>query len=229
MAGLPLIAHTIGQALESETITRVVVSTDDTEIADIARRFGAEVPFLRPAEHAEDLSPDIDVLRHALSWLADHDGYAPELVVHLRPTGPVRRVVIIDEAVRMMIGNPTADSLRSVSQAGQTPYKMWRIGQEGYLEPLLEVEGLPECQSMPRQMLPQVMWQNGYVDVIRPTTILVQESMCGRRTLPFVVDEPVYEIDYPESIPLVEEALRRLKDRARSPQEHIDRPIRHSV
>ena len=92
IAGKPLIAYSIEHALQSRYVTRTIVSTDDPEIADVARGLGAEVPFLRPSEFAQDLSPDIDVFRHALTWLRDRQGYQCELVVHLRPTGPVRRV-----------------------------------------------------------------------------------------------------------------------------------------
>jgi CMP-N,N'-diacetyllegionaminic acid synthase len=210
LLGKPLIAYSIEHAQASAHINRVIVSTDDAGIAAIARQWGAEVPFMRPAEYAQDLSPDIDVFRHALIWLAEHEGYQPELVVHLRPTGPVRRVELIDQAISQILAHPEADALRSVSQPIQTPYKMWRMDDDGYLQPLLQVDGLPDCQSMPRQILPQVWWQNGYVDVIRPRAILEMNSMTGQRVLPFVVNEPIYEIDYPDSIPIVEATLKRL-------------------
>lgn len=210
IGGRPLIAHSIEQARQSLHITRVVVSTDDDVIADISRSFGAEVPFIRPAEMAEDFSPDIDVFRHAICWLRDHEGYCPELVVHLRPTGPVRRVQLIDKAIEQMLQHPEADSLRSVSCPMQSPYKMWHIGKDGYLESLLRIEDLPDAHSMPRQMLPEVFWQNGYVDIIRPRTILEQDSMSGSKVLPYIVQEPIYELDYPESIVAVEAALERL-------------------
>ena len=207
LAGRPLIAHTIERALECVRITRVVVSTDDAEIAETARRYGAETPFERPAEYAQDHSPDLDVFRHALRWLEEHEGYRPELVVHLRPTGPVRRVELIDRAIELLLAHPEADSLRSVSRPVQTPYKMWRIGSDGLLWPLLSVIGQPDAHSLPRQLLPDVYWQNGYVDVLRPRTILELGSMAGGKVLPFVIEEPIYEIDYPDSLPAVERAL----------------------
>ena len=87
VAGKPLIAHSIRQALESKYISRVIVSTDDEEIADVSRQWGAEVPFMRPAEFSQDQSLDIEVFDHALRWLKKNEAYEPELVVHLRPTG----------------------------------------------------------------------------------------------------------------------------------------------
>src|SRR4249919_39335 len=90
IAGKPLIAYSIEHALMSQHVTRTVVSTDDPEIASVARACGAEVPFMRPAEFAQDLSTDLEVFRHALTWLREHERYECGLVVHLRPTGPVR-------------------------------------------------------------------------------------------------------------------------------------------
>ena len=210
LLGKPLIAYSIEQALASAWITRTVVSTDDAEIAAAARQFGAEAPFLRPAEFAQDRSLDLEVFQHALRWLKKEERYTCDLVVHLRPTGPVRRVEVIDEAIELMLAHPEADALRSVSTPSQTPYKMWRI-ENGYLQPLLAVEGVAEPYCMPRQTLPPVYWQNGYVDIIRPATILEQGLMAGQTILPFVTHEPILEIDYRDSLPQVEEALRKLQ------------------
>lgn len=210
LAGKPLIAYTIEQALAARCITRTIVSTEDEEIATVARAFGAEVPFRRPLEFAQDLSPDIDVFRHALTWLQENEGYRPDLMVHLRPTGPIRRVEVIDRAIELLAEHPEADSLRSVSWPDQTPYKMWRI-VDGYLEPLLQVENLPDSHSLPRQILPEVYWQNGYVDVVHPHAVLEMNSMCGHTVLPLVIQEPVYELDYAESLPELEAALHRFQ------------------
>ncbi len=205
--GKPLIAYSIAHALGSRYITRTIVSTDDEEIARVARQYGVETPFLRPPEFAQDRSLDLEVFKHALEWLRDHEGYSPELVVHLRPTGPVRQIARIDEAIQLMLDHTEADALRSVSVPAQTPYKMWRI-ENGLLQPLLSVPGLAEPYCMPRQGLPQVFWQNGYVDIVRPRAILEMGLMAGRTILPFIIDEPILEIDYRETIPQVEEALR---------------------
>ena len=225
LAGKPLIAYAIEQAQASRRIARVIVSTDDQEIAEVARQCGAEVPFLRPAEYADDLSPDIDVFRHALQWLAEHEGYRPELVVHLRPTGPVRRVELIDRAVDLLATHWEADSLRSVSLAVQSPYKMWRLTRAGHLEPVLRLDGVRDCQSLPRQRLPAVYWQNGYVDVLRPRAVLEKHSMWGECAIPFVIDERLLELDYPENIPAVEAALEQLQDGSASDTA----PVRHPV
>jgi N-acylneuraminate cytidylyltransferase len=211
IAGKPLIAHSILHALSARRISRVLVSTDDAEIADVALEWGAEVPFLRPAELARDDSPDIDVFRHTLTWLRSHEEELPEMVVHLRPTSPVRRVEAIDRAIEILSADPEADALRSLGQAEQSPYKMWRLDSNGYMEPLVQIDGVADCQSLPRQRLPQVYWQNGYVDVLRPRAVLARGSMWGERVIPFPIEEPTFDLDYPEDIPAVEQALQRLK------------------
>jgi len=202
---MPLIAHSIGHALASRLVTRTIVSTEDAEIASVARQYGAEVPFMRPAEYATDFATDLDVFEHALLELR-RQGYEPELVVQLRATSPIRTIEVVDRAITQMLENPAADSLKSVSLADKSPYKMWRI-ENGLLNPLLEIPGLPEAHSMPRQILPTVYMGNGYVDIIRPRAILEQKSMVGRMVLPFIVDEECFDLDYPEQVAEIERAF----------------------
>jgi N-acylneuraminate cytidylyltransferase len=225
IGGKPLIAWSILQALESARISRVIVSTDDDEIAAVAEGWGAEVPFRRPAEYAGELSPDIDVFRHVLEHL-ERDGYVPDLVVHLRPTGPVRFVRDIDAAVDLLAGRPDVDAVRSVSVVHQTPYKMWQIADDGTMRPIISLPDLPDSQSRPRQLLPMVYWQNGYVDVLRPRAVLEKGSMWGDRVVPFIVETVPFELDYPEDIPRVEEALRRVEEGLELPK---NEPGRHPV
>jgi N-acylneuraminate cytidylyltransferase len=206
VAGKPLIAYSIRHALACSGITRVIVSTDDREIAEVALEYGAEVPFYRPAEFAGDLATDLDVFRHALEWLGEEEGYAPELVVHLRPTGPVRDTALIERAIALMLRHREADALRSVGLAEQTPYKMWKI-EDCYLRPLAPLAEFPEAHSMPRQKLPAAYWQNGYVDIVRPRAVLELDSMVGRVVLPFVVEGKIHELDYPDQIPALEQAV----------------------
>jgi len=223
----PLIANSNLQAQGSRHINRIIVSTDDEEIAEVARQWGAEVPFMRPVEYAQDLSPDIDAFRHALTWLRENQNYDPEMVVHLRPTGPARQIEIIDEAIDLLAVHPEADAVRSVSIALQTPYKMWRINHLGFLEPLFRMPGVRDCQSLPRQQLPLAYWQNGYVDVVRPRAVLFKHSMWGDCVLPLVVEESILELDYPENIRDIEKALRELEEGKRVSQRKV--PSRHPV
>ncbi|WP_322793901.1 acylneuraminate cytidylyltransferase [Bellilinea sp.] len=194
-AGHPLIAYSIAAALQSRRVTRVIVSTDDAEIAEVARAYGAEVPFLRPAELAQDSTLDLPVFQHALAWLTANEAYAPDVVVQLRPTSPIRPVGLVDEAVHILLEHPEADSVRGVVPAGQNPHKMWRIDlQTGQMKNLLDVPGVPEPYNAPRQLLPPVYWQTGHIDAIRPVTILEKNSMSGEVILPVMID-PRYTVD----------------------------------
>ncbi|MEJ2759130.1 MAG: acylneuraminate cytidylyltransferase family protein, partial [Anaerolineales bacterium] len=193
-AGHPLLAYSIAAAKQSALVTRVIVSTDDEEIAAVARKYGAEVPFMRPAEHAQDATPDLPVFEHALAWLAEHEDYTPELVVHLRPTTPVRPPGCVDEGIRTLFDHPEADAVRAVVPSGQNPYKMWQIDDAGVMHNLLTVEGLAEPYNAPRQKLPQTYWQTGHVDITRPSTLLEKHSMTGDVILPLVLD-PRYTVD----------------------------------
>ena len=193
-AGHPLIAYSIAAGLQAETVTRVIVSTDDEEIAAIAREYGAEVPFLRPAHLALDDTPDYPVFLHALRWLEEREGYRPDIIVQLRPTSPIRPRDLVDRGVRLLLEHPEADSVRAVVPSGQNPFKMWRIEDDGYMRPLLSVEGIPEPYNTPRQRLPQTFWQTGHLDVMWHRTLLEKGSMTGRRILPLLV-EPRYTVD----------------------------------
>lgn len=207
IAGKPLIAYSIEHALSSKRITRTIVSTDDEEIAEVARRYGAEVPFMRPAEYATDLATDLEVFDHALRTLRQQTGALPELVVQLRPTTPVREASVVDRAIDTLLASPQADSLKSLSPSSASPYKLWVLEKSG-ARPLLELPGLPEAHSMPRQILPTVYAGNGYVDIIRPRAILDLNSMVGRVVLPFVLEQPSIDLDHAEQLPALELALR---------------------
>lgn len=187
--GHPLIAYSIQAALATKAITRTIVSTDSEEIAEIAIKYGAEVPFIRPSELANDMSRDFEVFLHAINWLKKNENYSPELIIHLRPTSPIRFVVDIEECISLMINNPKADSLRIVTPAQTTPYKMWVIDKEdAFLKPLLKLNGIKEPFNEPRQNLPTVYWQVGTLDVIRTRVILEKSSMSGKHIVPFIID-----------------------------------------
>lgn len=199
LAGKPLIAWVIEEAWRCELIDRIVLTTDCPKIRAVGTAAGAEAPFIRPAEFAQDDTPDLPVFRHALSWLAENEGYRPELIVHLRPTSPFIRCAELDRAVAMMIEHPEADSIRGVAAPAQTPYKMWRVGADGFMEQLMP--GIFEPYNRPRQQLPQVYWQTGCIDVVRRATVLEKNSMSGTKILGYVMDRTDYvDIDTPLNV-----------------------------
>jgi len=199
-AGYPLLVWSIAAAHQSKSVTRIIVSTDDEEIAAVARQYGAGTPFMRPAELAQDNTTDLPVFEHALKWLAENEGYHPDVVVQLRPTSPIRPRGLVDEGVRILLSHPDADSVRGVVPAGQNPHKMWHItgdplsGTSGPMKPLLEIPGIPEPYNTPRQILPPTYWQTGHIDAIRTGTILEGGSMSGRVVYPLLID-PRYTVD----------------------------------
>lgn len=194
-AGYPLIAWSIAAAKQAAGVTRIIVSTDDEEIAAVAREYGAETPFLRPAEFAQDQTTDLPVFEHALQWLEANENYQPEVVIQLRPTSPIRPRDCVDSAVNILLEHVDADCVRGVVPAGQNPHKMWRFAGEGQpMKPLLEVEGIAEPYNAPRQILPPVYWQTGHIDAIRVSTIREKHSLTGDVIYPLMLD-PRYTVD----------------------------------
>lgn len=225
IGGKPMLAHSIDHAKESKTVNRIIVSTDSEQYARIAKEYGAEVPFLRPAKYATDTALDYDVFYHALTWLKENDHYMPDVVVQLRPTYPIRRSEDIDNMVELLLKHPEADSVRSMTKATEIPYKMWLLkdscikgevegcqilGDEkgtatGQIIPL--IKDIPECYNMPRQQLPIAYYQNACIDVFRPMVVLEKHSMSGDCILGYEMSEN-YDIDTEEDFERVMRAMR---------------------
>lgn len=206
IGGKPMLAHSIAHGQQSKYINRIIVSTDSEKYAEIARSYGAEVPFLRPDEYATDTALDYDVFFHALSWLQEKEGYVPDVIVQLRPTYPVRDVRDIDRMIEILLGHPEADSVRSMAKATEIPYKMWisegtdlggkqELLSGGRVLPL--ITDIPECYNMPRQQLPEVYYQNACIDVFRPCVVMEKHSMSGECILGYEMKEN-YDIDTEE-------------------------------
>lgn len=200
-----MMAHSIAHALGSTYINRVIVSTDSEEYAAIAREYGAEAPFLRPLEYATDTALDIDVFYHALSYLKETEGYIPDIVVHLRPTYPIRKIEDIDAMIEIIQKDQTIDSVRSIAPAKEIPYKMWKMGEDGKLTPV--VTDISECYNMPRQQLPTAYYQNACIDIVRSKIILEQKSMTGQNIYGYVMDKN-YDIDTEEEFLKAEEYMK---------------------
>ena len=194
LGGFPLISYSIAAALQAKFVSRTIVSTDDEEIAHIARSYGAETPFMRPPEYALDDTTDFPVFTHALGWLKENENYQPDILVQLRPTSPLRPPDCVDRAVQLLLDHPEADSVRGVIPSGQNPYKMWRLDEQGRMIPLLSMSGMAEPFNAPRQALPQTYWQTGHIDAIRISTILSKSSLSGDIIYPLFLD-PRYAID----------------------------------
>ena len=192
-ANHPLIAYSIAAAKLTPEIDRVIVSTDSEEIADIARHYGAEVPFLRPVAYAGDASPDIDFVRHAIGYFLECEGSCAEYLVHLRPTTPLRLPRIISEGLDLIRSTKESTSLRSGHICASPPYKWFKAGEKHYWEPLMQ-DMTPDDANQPRQDFPDVYVPNGYVDVLKSDFIWENQLMHGTRMLG-VLTEEIPDID----------------------------------
>jgi CMP-N,N'-diacetyllegionaminic acid synthase len=210
LGGKPLVAHAVETGLAARLVDRVVCTTDDAEIAEVARAAGAEVPFLRPAELAQDGSEDWPVFMHVLAWLKREESWTPDLLVNIRPTSPLRKPSHVDDAIRLLL-ETGADSVKAVCLARQHPHKMWLRDADGGIEPYLKTPmRLSRGPDVPRAELEDIYWQNGVVDVTRREVILEQRVMIGRRVAGLVT-EPAdsIDIDTPLDLALAELVLAR--------------------
>ena len=190
--GKPLLAHSILQALQSKYITEVYVSTDSQEYKEIALEHGALVPFLRPSQFADDLSPDIDLFNHFLVHYHENINTTyPDIIVQLRPTYPNRTVDLIDNCIEIFINNyDNYDSLRTVIPLNKSPYKMYYIDEKNMLIPyLLKYKDIIEPYNQARQLLPQTYLHNGCIDIIKTDTIITKNLLSGNNIFPFIMDE----------------------------------------
>ena len=204
LAGKPLIAWTIETALRSAALSRVIVSTDDTEIAEVARQWGAEVPFLRPAELARDDSPHIPVIVHAVEWLGSHEDMRSDYVLLLQPTSPLRSTEDIDGAIRLAL-EKDADSVVSVCQASSHPYLAKRITDDGRLE---DFDHRPEGY-LARQALPPAYVVNGAIYLVRRDVLVEKHTFYTERTYAYVMPQArSLDIDTPWDLYLADLVLR---------------------
>ena len=205
--GHPLIAYSIVIAKLSKYIDRVIVTTDNEEIAKIARQYGAEVPFMRPDKYAKDDSTDIEFFKHALGWLEKNEDYIPDYVVHLRPTAPLRNAAIIDKSIELIHDDIKATSLRTGQYYDRNCYKNFKINNK-YIEFFGKQDFAKdeEYYNLPRQQLPKTYEPNSYVDVIIPNVLKETGSLHGKFILAFIA-EPTPDIDTYDDLPLVEKAF----------------------
>ncbi len=204
--GHPLMAYSIAAGRETAGIDRVIVSTDSDDFAQIARSYGAEVPFLRPSDISQDYSPDRDFLVHALDWLKKNENYIPDLIVHLRPTTPIRDPQDILKAIKIMRDDSQATSLRSAHQSPACPYKWFALANGEKFYKTIANEITLEETNKPRQAFPPVYVPNGYVDILRPEVILQSKDIHGPRIHSFIT-EFCHDLDDPDDLKRLENDL----------------------
>jgi len=177
---VPLLAYSIEAGLKARLVDRVIVSTDDEEIADTARAWGADVPFLRPATIAKDGTSDLPIVQHVVGWMEANAGSIPDIVVQLRPTSPLRPPGCVDAAIELLRCDESVDCVRGVVEAAQNPYEMWRLGTDGTLTPFVAAEA--------RRQASPAFWHAGHIDAIRTHVIRERASISGERIRALVID-----------------------------------------
>jgi CMP-N,N'-diacetyllegionaminic acid synthase len=190
--GKPLIAHSILQAKECDFVElmRIIVTTDSKKYAEVAKKYGAEVPFIRPHDISQDMSTDLEFMKHAVHWLKENENYEADIILQLRPTQPLRKVEDINKTLSIFIENyANFDSLRTVIEFEKSPYKMYRINNK-VLEPLFtSVDDITnEPYNQCRQKLPTTYLHNGYIDILK-TSILQEDKISGSKILPYIMNK----------------------------------------
>ena len=203
----PLLAYSISVAQLVNSIDRIIVSTDSEHYANIAKKYRAEVPFLRPPEISGDNSTDYEWIKHILGWMQKEEGAVPDYLVHLRPTTPLREPKYIEEAIVYLKQNKIATALRSVHEMSETAYKTMEI-EKGYLKSICSGEFNLEVTNKPRQQFPKTYVANGYVDICKSSYILKNKELLGDKVIAYMTP-PTFEVDTVEEFSYLEYQLAR--------------------
>jgi len=202
--GKPLIAWTIEAALKADGLDQVVVSTDDKEISQVSQQWGAEVPFMRPPELAQDGSDHISVAEHAIRWLEKNRTHGFDYVMLLQPTSPLRTTSDIDAAIRIAMEHDAA-AVVSVSEMKQHPYLSRRISEDGTIAEFMS----SDIGYLSRQSLPPAYAINGAIYLNRPESILRDRTFFPSGTYPYVMPpERSVDIDTAWDVQLAELILK---------------------
>lgn len=212
LAGKPLIAWTIDAAKKSGIIDRLVLSTNDKEIASIAKRYGAEVPFMRPAELAQDTTASLPVIQHAVSWLKKNEKYEPDAVLLLQPTAPFRQAFHIKEAINLFKKNK-CDSVVSLSlvPGHYNPHWVFKLNKKNELE-LFTGESIKNIIKR-RQDLPLVYTRNGAIYIFKPHLLfqMPEPSLYGDKVFGYVMEEKYsVNLDTPDDWIIAESKAKTL-------------------
>ena len=209
ICGKPLIAHSIDTASKSHNLTTFIVSTDSDEIADVATRHGALVPFRRPAKISNDTASSFDVIMHALDYMEAESNSVYDAVMLLQPTTPMRTAGTIDAAISQLL-NSDCDSVVSVVDVGANhPYRMYKLEHKNTLVNLLKNDD----PMMPRQQLPRVYIRSGDIYVTRRECLMQKRSLIGVASKAIVINpEDTVNIDTFEDLII---ARHRITERER--------------
>lgn len=208
LLGRPLIAYTCEAALASQRMNRVIVSTDDTYIAEVAEKCGVKAPFLRPAEFSQDDTPTLPVIQHAVDWLGQQDNYRADAVMILQPTSPLRKSCHIDGAIEVM-ERTAADTVVSITEVPHryNPVSLMVKDADGRLKPYSEGPMI-----LRRQDKPLVYARNGpAVLLVRTSTLMEQDALYGDNVQPYLMSElESFDVDGPDDLFLIEALMKHM-------------------
>ena len=202
--GKPLLAYTCKAALGSQKLTRVILNTDDQEIAEAGRQYGVETPFIRPVDLAGDETPILPVIKNTIEWLEEVEDFFTDMVVLLQPTSPLRTSTHIDTALSLFLDSD-ADTLVSIQEVPHQnkPVSLMQVDDQGYLRPYQEGEML-----LRRQDKPQVYARNGPAILITLRSVLDSGRIYGNKVLPYKMGKlESIDIDDENDLALVEALL----------------------
>ncbi len=205
LCGKPMIVYTIEVAQRCKLIDRVIVSTDDAEIAKIARASGAEVPFLRPEELATDDAPKLPVIKHAVRFMESELAYSPDIVVDLDPTSPLRTEKDIESCIRMV--EEGADNVFSVTEAHRNPY----FNMVEIIDGKVQLVKSPPRAVSRRQDAPEVYDMNASIYAWKREALMNNDSVFLENTMVYIMPKWAIDTDNETDFEFVEFILRKGK------------------
>ena len=209
LMGLPLLVHTIKHSLSSKLIDRTIVSTDSGKYLKIAKKYGAEVPFLRPDEISGDRSTDLECFKHCIKFLKEKENYIPDIIVHLRVTYPIRENDIIDNCIKLFLKKKEYHSLRTISKSEDPIEKMWFKNKDNSI--FNPITKNTQNHSIADQSLPQSYHQNNCVDILRVKNTIMKNKIAGTKILGYEMNHN-FDIDYPEDLKRIKRYLSKSKN-----------------
>lgn len=185
--GHPLLAWSIAAAKLTSCINRIIVSTDDEEYANLAKKYGAEAPFLRPKILSMDSSLDIDYLRHVALWLDANEDTVPRTFVILRPTSPLRDPSVLETAINLFQKEKKITSLRSMQASPVIPEKCYRLSPDNKIKTILS----RNYMGIPRQKIEKAYIFNGYIDIVRLEIFMNSDMVFGEKIYPLITESTI--------------------------------------
>lgn len=180
--GKSLLEYSLIFAKQCSFFDKIIISTDSHLYKKIAEKFGIDVPFIRPKNISKDNSTDLEFIQHALKYLKCHQNFIPDLIVHLRPTSPLRKIRDIKRGLDVLVKNEKIDSVKTISLSKNTPFKSWFANNKNFLIPIIKNRTkFSEPYNAPRQFLPKIYDQTALFDIYRAKVVMKKKLLSGKK------------------------------------------------